>query len=56
MDVVSYLTINNETREIVDEQSREDIRLLQAQIEYIATILDIDVSEIPIEEEINHSL
>ena len=53
MDIVSYLTINNETREIADERSREDIRLLQTQVEYIATVLDIDISEIsvPVEEE-----
>ena len=53
MDTVSYLTINNETREIVDLDSRENISLLQAQINYIAEQLNIDLSDISpsIEEE-----
>ena len=32
MSIVSSLTINDETREIADAKSREDIALLQAQI------------------------
>ena len=50
MDIVSSLTINNETREIADAQSREDIAVLQeqvdtlqSQIEYLATELNIDI-------------
>ena len=46
MDTVSYLTINNETREIVDLDSRENISLLQAQINYIAEQSNIDLSNI----------
>lgn len=46
LNPVSYLTINNETREIVDKQGRNDIALLQAQIEYIAEQLNIDISEV----------
>lgn len=46
MDTVSYLTINNETREIADLDSRENISLLQAQINYIAEQSNIDLSNI----------
>lgn len=52
MDVVSYLTINGETREIVDRDSRNEITLSQEQIEklwnnvqYIATTLNINLPE-----------
>ena len=51
MDTVSYLTINGETREIEDNKSREDITLLQKQVEYIAEILEIDLSQMLVEEE-----
>ncbi len=50
--IVNYLTIGDETREIADSQSREDIELLKTQveenranIEYIATIMNIDLSQ-----------
>lgn len=50
MDTVSYLTINGETREILDSQSRDDISTLQRQvetntanIEYLAKKLKIDL-------------
>ena len=46
MNTVSYLTINNETREIADLDSRENISLLQAQINYIAEQSNIDLSNI----------
>ena len=49
MSIVSSLTINDETREIADAKSREDIALLQAQINYIATQLNIDISNIPLQ-------
>jgi hypothetical protein len=49
MGGVSYLTINGETREIVDSKSRDDISLLQAQINYLAAQLNIDISEIDVE-------
>lgn len=52
METVSYLTINGETREIVDEDCRNKNELSQEQIEklwnniqYIATILKIDLPE-----------
>lgn len=50
METVSNLTINNETREIADVQSREDIAALQEQvaintanIEYIAMMTGVDL-------------
>lgn len=52
MDTVSNLTINNETREIADAQSREDIIALQEQveintanIEYIAMMTGVDLDD-----------
>ena len=55
MNTVAYLTINEETREIVDEDSRNRISSLENQIQkmqedikYIAMIMDIDL---PSEEE-----
>ena len=48
MNTVSYLTINEETRKIVDEKSHDDIELLKAQIEYIAQQLEIDLSEVTV--------
>ena len=57
MNEVSFLTLNDETREIVDAQGREkiallqtEIALLQAQIEYMAQESNIDISGITIEE------
>ena len=44
LNPVSYLTINDETREIVDKQGRDSIALLETQIEYIAEQLNIDLS------------
>ena len=46
MEAVSYLTINGETREIVDEENREDVALLKAQIEYLAEQLNVDISNV----------
>lgn len=46
MEEVSYLTIGEETREIVDAKSRSDIIKLQEQIEYLAEQLNIDLSNI----------
>ena len=34
--IVSYLTINRDTRKIADEESRKDILLLKTQIKYLA--------------------
>ena len=41
--VVSHLTINGEVREIIDEQSREDIALLQYQMQYLATQINVEL-------------
>lgn len=49
LNPVSYLTINDETREIVDQNGRNQIDLLQAQINYIATELNIDLSSVSLE-------
>ena len=48
MDEVSYLTINGETREIVDKAGRNRIELLEAQVEYIAEQLNIDLSNVSV--------
>lgn len=52
MEIVSNLTINNETREIADAQSREDIAILKEQveintanIEYIAMMTGVDLND-----------
>ena len=52
MNTVSNLTINNETREIADAQSREDIAVLKEQveintanIEYIAMMTGVDLDD-----------
>ena len=52
MDKVSYLTINGETREIVDKDcrsettlSQEEIEKLWSNVQYIATTLNIDLPE-----------
>lgn len=50
MDEVSYLTINGETREIVDKTGRNRIELLEAQVEYIAEQLNIDLSNVVVDE------
>lgn len=50
MDTVSYLTINGETREIVDAESRNDITVLQAQIEYMAEELNVDLSKVSVKQ------
>ena len=46
MEAVSYLTINGETRKIIDEENREDVALLKAQIEYLAEQLNVDISNV----------
>jgi len=50
MDTVSYLTINGETREIIDRENRDKVELLEAQIEYLAEQLNIDISEVTVKE------
>lgn len=51
MNTVSYLTINGETREIIDRENRDKVELLEAQIEYLAEQLNIDISEVTVEEQ-----
>jgi hypothetical protein len=46
METVSYLTLNGDTRRIVDEKGRKDIDLLKAQIEYLANELNVDISNV----------
>jgi len=46
METVSYLTLNGDTRRIVDEKCRKDIDLLKAQIEYLANELNVDISNV----------
>ena len=49
MEAVSYLTINGETRKIIDEENREDVALLKAQIEYLAEQLNVDISNVVVD-------
>lgn len=44
--IVSYLTINTDTRKIADEESRKDILLLKTQIEYLAEQLNITLPKV----------
>ncbi len=46
METVSYLTINGDTREIIDKTNRDDTELLKAQVKYIAEQLNIDLSKV----------